>query len=172
MSCCPFFFSVPCPLRFRVVDALGHCVSPCGTVCCRVSNSLGGMEQILRNFLGISFHLFFGPPGQQLPSSSSPQRTIRGSLLESLQTTWPAQRSVQQSFMDAAHVDLTCSRISTWGIRSYQVILSIRWRHRIWKASRALMCFLMLSRPHYHREGWKYILHGTLQLWFLCAGYD
>ena len=31
--CCAFFFPVPYPLRFKVVDALGHRVSPSNTVC-------------------------------------------------------------------------------------------------------------------------------------------
>ena len=31
--CCAFFFSLPYPLRLKVVDALRHCVSPSDMVC-------------------------------------------------------------------------------------------------------------------------------------------
>ena len=62
VSCCAFFFSVPYPLHLKLVDALGHCVSPSDTVCHRDLQFTGWNGADLEGLLEHIFTSFLRSP--------------------------------------------------------------------------------------------------------------
>ena len=62
ISCCAFFFSVPYPLHLKVVDALGHHVSPSDMVGSKGLQSTGWNEADLEGLLEHIFPSFIRSP--------------------------------------------------------------------------------------------------------------
>ena len=98
VSCCAFFFSVPYPFRLKVVDALGHRVSPSDAVCSKGLPFTGWNIADLEGLLEHIFPSFLRSPRVEASLHEFPIENHMGSLLES-------QHSVRRCFMDTMHVD-------------------------------------------------------------------
>ena len=111
VSCCMFFFSVPYPLRLKVVDALGHCVS----IRHKGLQFTGWNGADLEGLLEHMFPYFLQSPRAAASLLMFSIEDHTGESVGVHTNNMASPVSVWPSFMDATHVDPAHSRISTWG---------------------------------------------------------
>ena len=164
--CCTFSFSVPYPLCLKVVDALGHCISirhglqqgsPIHWV--EWSRSWGTSWAYISIYSSV-------PHGGSFP----PQVPHRGPYRRVCWSPYEQHGQPSGVFGGASWMQYTLTPHVLGFLRGGCNLPKWIWIFiediRCGKLQAPWCVSFMLSRPHYCREGWKYILHGTLQLWF------